>query len=67
MVYNELSKFIQKESIMKCPICGAWCFVLSTRKGIIRRRECANGHRFTTIETVKLNKTINLKRRKGDV
>ena len=56
-----------KGLIMKCPICGAWCFVLSTRKGIIRRRECANGHRFTTIETVKVNKTILLKRRKGDV
>jgi transcriptional regulator NrdR family protein len=38
---------------MKCPNCKVWSFVLSTRKGVIRRRECANGHRFTTIETLK--------------
>jgi transcriptional regulator NrdR family protein len=41
---------------MKCPVCKVWSFVLSTRKGVIRRRECANGHRFTTIETLKVDK-----------
>lgn len=34
---------------MKCPTCGAWSSVLETR-GVTRRRECANGHRFSTIE-----------------
>lgn len=37
---------------MKCPECKAWTRVLSTRDGISRRRECANGHRFTTSEIV---------------
>lgn len=36
---------------MKCPVCGAWSSVLATR-GAHRRRECANGHRFTSIEVV---------------
>ena len=39
---------------MKCPECGAWSTVLSTREspdhGFVRRRECANLHRFTTQE-----------------
>ena len=34
---------------MKCPWCNAWTFVLDTRHGK-RRRECANGHRFRTVE-----------------
>jgi transcriptional regulator NrdR family protein len=34
---------------VKCPQCGAWTDVLETRSPR-RRRECANGHRFTTIE-----------------
>lgn len=37
---------------MKCPHCGAWTRVLSTRQGTERRRECANEHRFTTTEQV---------------
>jgi transcriptional regulator NrdR family protein len=37
---------------MKCPTCGAWSRVLSTRNGTLRRRECANTHRFTTLESV---------------
>jgi hypothetical protein len=37
---------------VKCPQCGAWSQVLSTRGGT-RRRECGNLHRFTTCETVK--------------
>ena len=36
---------------MKCPFCGAWSDVLETRDGR-RRRQCANGHRFTTEEAV---------------
>lgn len=36
---------------MKCPHCDAWSDVKETRDGR-RRRECANGHRFTTKEVV---------------
>ena len=39
---------------MKCPRCGAWSNVAETRPAehqtTRRRRECANGHRFTTVE-----------------
>lgn len=35
-----------------CPQCGAWTRVLSTRNGNMRRRECANLHRFYTEEKV---------------
>ena len=40
---------------MKCPECGAWTEVRETKKirhtNILkRRRECGNGHRFTTHE-----------------
>lgn len=35
---------------MNCPECHAWSEVLQTRAPR-RRRECANGHRFSTIET----------------
>lgn len=34
-----------------CPKCNAWTRVLRTR-GVIRRRECANLHRFTTREVL---------------
>lgn len=34
---------------MRCPACHSWSRVLETR-GSTRRRECANGHRFTTTE-----------------
>jgi transcriptional regulator NrdR family protein len=34
---------------MKCPVCGTWTVVKETR-GIRRRRECANEHKFTTEE-----------------
>jgi transcriptional regulator NrdR family protein len=40
---------------MKCPTCAAWTEINDTRnKGdhMLRRRECANGHRFNTIEQV---------------
>jgi transcriptional regulator NrdR family protein len=40
---------------MKCPHpnCGAWARVLSTREsgdGVRRRHECANLHRFSSVE-----------------
>lgn len=38
---------------MKCPACNAWTDVLETRKrsnGVSRRYECANLHRFTTLD-----------------
>lgn len=35
---------------MNCPECQAWSVVLLSRTPK-RRRECANGHRFSTIET----------------
>lgn len=37
---------------MKCPECGVWTRVLETRQGVLRRRECANGHRFNTEEKI---------------
>lgn len=41
---------------MKCPVCGAWSEVLNTRAApnhtIKRRRQCANEHRFTTVEAL---------------
>jgi hypothetical protein len=39
---------------MKCPVCGSWSSVKTTREsptfGHTRRRECGNEHRFTTKE-----------------
>jgi hypothetical protein len=38
---------------MKCPQCGAWTELLETRKrvaGVYRRYECANTHRFSTMD-----------------
>ena len=52
---------LYKELIMKCPICKVWSFVLSTRNGVMRRRECANGHRFSTIEILKTYKRKGVK------
>ena len=40
---------------MNCPICNAWTTVNDTRNKedfTQRRRECANGHMFTTEERV---------------
>lgn len=37
---------------MNCPKCNAWTEVLETRKrpaGVYRRYECANLHRFSTV------------------
>lgn len=42
---------------MKCPTCGTWSEVLETRAHADhvtrRQRECANGHRFVTMEVTK--------------
>lgn len=40
---------------MNCPECGAWSTVIETRSSPVRyrrRRECGNGHKFTTEETI---------------
>jgi transcriptional regulator NrdR family protein len=40
---------------MNCPECGAWTTVKETRLTVMRyrrRRECGNGHKFTTEEVV---------------
>ncbi len=41
---------------MKCPVCGTWTLVKETRQRLdnakYRRYECANMHRFTTLETL---------------
>jgi transcriptional regulator NrdR family protein len=46
---------------MKCPECGAWTVVKDSRvdhnNARRRRIECANMHRFTTLETVIATKT----------
>ena len=36
---------------MRCPTCGQETIVLETR-GTKRRRECSDGHRFTSIEVL---------------
>ena len=41
---------------MKCPTCEKWVLVLETRSrpddSTRRRYECANGHKFSTVERV---------------
>lgn len=42
---------------MNCEKCGAWSSVDETRKAdrgftLVRKRRCANGHRFTTYEVL---------------
>jgi len=54
---------------MKCLHCGAWSSVLETREiktHILRRRQCANNHRFTTKEFLwdATNKDVILKQLK---
>jgi transcriptional regulator NrdR family protein len=47
---------------MKCPECGTWTIVKESRisTGNTRRRrlECANMHRFSTLETIVDRKTF---------
>ena len=54
---------------MKCPECGTWTIVKETRisTGNTRRRrlECANEHRFTTLETIVVPKTSIHKKQKA--
>jgi transcriptional regulator NrdR family protein len=53
---------------MKCPQCEAWTEVRETRQrtdGTKRRRyECANLHRFTTVERIEEAKRGRLPRQK---
>ena len=45
---------------MNCPICNVWSTVNETRTKedrVMRRRECANGHKFKTEERVIPNRT----------
>jgi uncharacterized Zn finger protein (UPF0148 family) len=52
---------------MKCPVCGSWSSVKQTRDsptfGHVRRRECANEHRFTTKEVFIPQEAIDEERR----
>jgi transcriptional regulator NrdR family protein len=52
---------------MKCPVCGSWSSVITTREsptfGYTRRRECGNEHRFTTQEVAIPQETIDEERR----
>jgi len=52
---------------MKCPVCNAWSLVKQTTTsptfGHMRRRECANEHRFTTQEVVVPQEAIDEERR----
>ena len=47
--------------MIRCPVCGTWTIVKETRisTGNARRRriECANMHRFSTLETIIVRKT----------
>ena len=50
---------------MNCPECGAWSVILETRSSTARyrrRRECANGHKFTTEEIVVSQEQIKTER-----
>lgn len=53
---------------MKCPECGTWTVVKETRTSTDnsrrRRLECANEHRFTTLETIIVPKTQLRQRQK---
>lgn len=46
---------------MKCPECNTWTSVLESRQSTgntrKRRYECANLHRFSTLETIIVRKT----------
>lgn len=50
---------------MKCPDCGAWTLVKETRRTFDnekrRRYECANEHRFSTLETIISKKEVRQK------
>ena len=47
---------------MNCPECGAWTTISETRLTVMRyrrRRECGNGHKFTTEEVVVSQEQLN--------
>lgn len=52
---------------MKCPICNAWTLIKQSREstdfGYMRRRECANLHRFTTAEVIIPDEILTEKKR----
>jgi len=52
---------------MKCPTCGVWTVVKEARDSTTynyrRRRECANGHKFTTEEKVIPEEQLTQERR----
>jgi transcriptional regulator NrdR family protein len=54
---------------MICPICDTWTHVLETRatktKGKKRRYECANKHRFSTLENYADTETKVRKKQKS--
>ena len=54
---------------MKCPECGAWSLVKDTRDsetfGHMRRRECANYHKFTTQEVAIPQAILKAKQREA--
>jgi transcriptional regulator NrdR family protein len=54
---------------MRCPECGTWTIVKETRisTGNTRRRrlECANMHRFSTMETIIVSKIPIRKKQKA--
>jgi len=48
---------------MNCPECGAWTTISETRLTVMRyrrRRECGNGHKFTTEEVVVSQEQLTL-------
>jgi len=50
---------------MNCPECGVWSVILETRSSTTRyrrRRECGNGHKFTTEEIVVPQEQIKTER-----
>jgi len=53
---------------MRCPVCNTWVMVKETRSrpnnATYRRYECANTHRFVTMEQVV--RVIELKKEKHD-
>lgn len=63
--------YVQERRRMKCPQCKAWAVVLQTRTrktdgAVTRRYECANLHRFSTLERVVVLKNNVEKRNELD-
>ena len=55
-----------EDESVKCPECGAWTDVIGSREGK-RRRECGNGHRFSTKEIVIESRTPPTEERKREI